>query len=122
MKKLNALILVIALCLSFTGVLEARRPMGVDENVPEPEQSHFSKSMNRLGSGFSNIAYGPLEVFYNLKEESKRDGYFKGAVPGLVKGLMWFGIREGVGIFEVVTFAAPMDPHLEPFNTEWLSL
>lgn len=95
----------------------------VEETQPDlsgPIQSFDSDPVERLGSGFANVVYGPLELIYQFKEEIKRTDPVRGAVPGVIRGVSWFATREAVGMFELVTFFRPLKPHLEPFDTDWL--
>lgn len=91
-------------------------------DLSQPRQSLYSAPVERIGSGVANIVYGPLELVYQFKEEIKRTDPIRGAVPGVIRGVSWFAAREVVGIFELVTFFLPLDPHLEPFNTDWLHI
>lgn len=119
-------ILILGLLLSFpiSGFSElAEQP--IDRSTPdlsEPRQSFVSARLERLGSGVANVVYGPLELPYQIKEEIKRTDPIQGSLPGLLRGLGWFGAREGVGLFEIVTFLVPLKPHLKPFDTGWLQV
>jgi len=94
----------------------------IQTDLSQPSQSFYSAPVERLGSGFSNIVYGPLELIYQFKEEIKRTDPIRGTVPGVIRGVSWFAAREVVGVFELVTFFLPLKPHLEPFNTDWLHI
>jgi putative exosortase-associated protein (TIGR04073 family) len=110
-----SVILMIVLSLSSPAFSEEK---SVD--LSQPSQSFNSSPVERIGDGFANIVYGPFELIYQLKEEVKRTDPVRGFVPGLFRGISWFATREVVGIFEMVTFFLPLDPHLEPFDTSWL--
>jgi putative exosortase-associated protein (TIGR04073 family) len=86
---------------------------------PKPAR-HFNASMNRLGSGFSNVVFGPLELLFRLHEEMKAHNPVRGLLPGLVKGMTWFGAREAVGIFEIGTFGTGQQSHLPEIDIDWL--
>ncbi|OGW86625.1 MAG: hypothetical protein A3C35_07485 [Omnitrophica bacterium RIFCSPHIGHO2_02_FULL_46_11] len=91
-------------------------------DLSEPHQSSSVSMLTRLNSGFINIATGPLELVNQPRQEIKRTNFLFGVVPGVVKGVAWFGIREGVGISEIATFPSHQKPLLEPIDTDWLSL
>ncbi|MBI4372520.1 MAG: exosortase system-associated protein, TIGR04073 family [Candidatus Omnitrophica bacterium] len=88
--------------------------------LSQPKESSDVSPLDRLNSGFANIFTGPLELINQLREEVKRRDLPSAIVPGVVKGVGWFAVREGVGIFELVTFFMPWEPHLEPMNLDWL--
>lgn len=95
----------------------------VNETSPDlsqPHESWYSAPLDRLTSGFVNIVYGPIELFYHLKEEIKRTNPVEGLIPGLAKGITWVVVREVVGVFEVVTFFIPWKSHLPRPDWEWL--
>ena len=118
-KKNIAGITVLVLCLLFSVSGFAAEETHPD--LAQPSQSIYSSPVQRLASGFGNIVYGPLEIIYQLKEEMKRTDPIRGLIPGVLRGVSWFGAREVVGVFEIVTFFLPLQPHLEPFSTSWLS-
>ena len=100
--------------------LEKQNAEETQADLSQPSQSFYSAPVERLGSGFANIVYGPLELIYQFKEEIKRTDPVRGAVPGVIRGVSWFAAREVVGVFELVTFFLPLRPHLQPFDTDWL--
>ncbi len=116
--------LISVVMISTSGFAESEpQPTGTTPvDLSAPHQSFFSAPVERLGDGFANIVSGPFELIYQMKEEIKRTTPVRGVIPGLLRGVTWFGLREGVGVFELVTFFLPLDPHLEPFNTDWLHL
>lgn len=77
--------------------------------------------LDQLGRGFSNMVYALFELPYQLKEEIKRTDPVQGLLPGVIKGVFWTGMREVVGVFEVVTFVAPSEPIIKNFDTDWLT-
>lgn len=93
-----------------------------DESQPTTSsENRSSQSVERLSKGFSNVVYGPLELIYQTKEEIKRKDPLRGLIPGLFKGIGWFVAREGVGLFQMVTFYLPgLGPELKDFDTDWL--
>ncbi len=124
MSKLFVLVLILLLFVSTSAfcALEKEKMEQTPVNLSQPKQSFYSAPIERLGDGFSNIIYGPLELVYQMKEEIKRTDPVRGVIPGLLRGVTWFGTREVVGVFEMVTFFLPLKPHLEPFNTDWIHL
>ena len=103
-------------CMRFS----KQRP-GEQPDLSQPRQSFYSAPFDRANSGFVNIVTGPFELIYQLKEETKRTNYLVGFVPGMVRGVTWFALREVVGVFEIATFWLPLKPHLEPFDFTWLA-
>ena len=123
MKLNHYVCLFAALMLIFSVSAYAVEKERIDQtpaDVTKPTESWYSAPLDRLGSGVGNIVYGPLELIYQTKEEIKRTDPVRGMVPGIIRGVTWFGKREVIGVFEVVTFFLPIQPHLEPFNTNWL--
>ena len=88
----------------------------------QPTIDYPSAVLERAGSGLANVAYGPLEVIYNVKEEIKRTDPLRGLIPGLGKGTGWLVTREAVGVFELVTCFLPYKPVLKKFDTDWIYL
>lgn len=117
--------MVALLCFTFFVSACARfskQKPGEEPDLSQPRQSFYSSPIDRLNSGFMNILTGPFELFYQPKEEIKRTNYVRGLLPGVFRGVTWFAVREAVGLFEIVTFPLPLKPHLEPINTDWLTL
>ncbi len=88
----------------------------------QPTIDYPSAMLERASSGLTNIAYGPVEVIYQLKEEIKRTDPLRGLIPGLGRGVGWLVVREAVGVFELVTFYLPYKPVLKKFDTDWIYL
>ena len=114
------LLCIFAANLAFAFRAEVQPIEQTSADMTEPTQTYFSSSMERLGSGFENILFGPLELPYQFKEEVKRNNYVRGLPMGLARGTTWFVAREVVGVFELVTFFVPLKPHLDPIDTSWL--
>jgi putative exosortase-associated protein (TIGR04073 family) len=82
--------------------------------------------LRQLGRGVSNIFTGILEVPSNVNAVAKENGDVAGITWGLFRGIWRCGIRETVGVFEVLTFPFGWEPILEPEfpfepgkSTEW---
>lgn len=84
------------------------------------QEATGNRLLKRASHGVTNVVYGPLELPYRMKEEIKRSDPVSGLLPGLVKGLGWSIAREGVGLFEILTFFREEEPLLPEFDTEWL--
>ncbi|MBI1978239.1 MAG: exosortase system-associated protein, TIGR04073 family [Candidatus Omnitrophica bacterium] len=91
-------------------------------DLSTPHQSYYSAALSRLNSGFINIVTGPIELVSHVRTEVQNSDPLQGFIPGVVKGITWFGIREVVGAFEVVTFLIPWKPHLKPVDLEWVTI
>ena len=118
-------LIVFLLCISFllTGCMRfSKQKPGEKPDLSQPRQSFYSGALDRLNSGFMNILSGPAELLNQPREEIKRTNPIRGLLPGMFKGVTWLTVREVVGVFEVGTFFVPLKPHLEPINTEWLTL
>lgn len=123
-KRRSFGLLALVLCFLFitTGWMRfSKQKPDERADLSQPRQSFYSAPFDRANSGFVNIVTGPFELIYQLKEETKRTNYVVGLVPGLVRGVTWFALREVVGAFELATFWLPLKPHLEPFDFTWLS-
>lgn len=100
----------------------AETTVGQGLQQTQPTIDYPSAMMERASSGLTNVAYGPLEVIYQLKEEIKRTDPLRGLIPGLGRGTGWMVTREAVGIFELLTFYLPYKPVLKKFDTDWIYL
>ena len=122
-RKKGFNVIAVALCFLFFASgcarLSKQKP-GAEPDLSQPTQSYYSSSVDRLNSGVMNMVTGPLEVVYQFKEEIKRTDPMRGLLPGVIRGVTWFAVREVVGVFEIGTFFIPLKPHLEPFDSDWL--
>src|SRR3990167_5433815 len=108
-------LIVLSLCFLFliTGCMHfSKQKPGEKPDLSQPRESFYSAPVHRLGSGFANILTGPFELVYQFKEEIKKSNPIYGTLPGVIKGVTWFAMREVVGVFEIVTFFVPWEPHL----------
>lgn len=119
--RLSLFILILGLILSTSVFAEIEKP---SEQTPTDLSKQTtpgeSYKLHRLGDGFANILYGPLEIVNQFRQEIKLSDPVRGFVPGIIRGFAWFGMREAAGISEIATFYVPAEPPLEPFDTSWL--
>ena len=94
-----------------------------ETQVVEHEKNVGNGPLARLTSGFVNLLTAPLELIDKPREELKKTNPVYGFVPGVFKGVGWFGARASVGVWEVLTFYLRHDkqPHLEPMDLDWLT-
>ena len=124
-ERLGLRLIAVMLCFLFlfAGCMRfSKQKPGEQPDLSKPMDSFYSAPLDRLSSGFANILTGPCELVYQFKEEIKRTDPIRGTLPGVIKGVTWFAVREVVGVFEIATFFIPWKPHLHPFDTEWISL
>ena len=124
LNRVFQFVLVLVLTFSISGFAEVEK-VKIEETPNElkhPTESVYSSPAGRLGSGFGNILYGPFELPYQIQQEITRTDFFRGIIPGVLRGVSWFGAREVVGVFEIVTFFLPLRPHLDPFDASWFSV
>ena len=124
-EKAQSRLIAAVLCFLFlfTGCMRfSKQKPGEKPDLSQPRQSFYSGPLDRLNSGFMNILSGPVELLNQPREEIKRTNPIRGLLPGMLKGVTWLTVREAVGVFEVGTFFIPLKPHLEPINTDWLTL
>ena len=120
-KEFNAIVLTLCFLLFASGCTRfSKQKPGEKPDLSQPRQSFYSAPLERFNSGVMNIVTGPLELVYQPKEEIKRTDPLRGLIPGVVRGVTWFAVREVIGIFEIVTFPIPWKSHLKPFDTDWL--
>jgi putative exosortase-associated protein (TIGR04073 family) len=70
--------------------------------------------VDQLGRGLSNILFGWIELGRNMIRVSKEEGDASGFTKGTGLGLWRMGIREVVGVFELVTFPFGWSAVVEP--------
>jgi putative exosortase-associated protein (TIGR04073 family) len=63
---------------------------------------------HKFGRGLSNLACGVMEIPAQIIEEDRRNGPFYAASIGFARGVGRFVTRELVGVYEIVTFPAPV--------------
>jgi putative exosortase-associated protein (TIGR04073 family) len=62
----------------------------------------------------ANTLFGIAEVPIQIQATMDREGSGAAATYGVLRGLQRFAMREGVGIYEIVTFPIPYPKYYEP--------
>ena len=71
-------------------------------------------ALRKLGRGFANVLFGFIEIPNQYTKAVSEHGGASGITYGVPKGFVrWIG-REFVGIFEIVTFPAPVPTGYKP--------
>lgn len=82
------------------------------------ERESEDKVVRQLGRGVANVLTGILEVPVNMYQVQDEHGEMAGATYGLIRGIWRFGVREVVGVYEIITVPfVRLDPIVEP---EWI--
>ena len=68
----------------------------------------------KLGRGLANTFFGIAEIPIQIQKTMDQEGSGAAATYGVVKGLGHFFMREGVGIYEILTFPIPFPRYYEP--------
>lgn len=90
--------------------------------VKSVEGSYFTRSVDRLGHGFGNVAYSPLEIPYQIGKDLERTNPVSAIIAGSIKGVTWFALRAVAGAIEVGTFLIPIQPLVRDFDTGWFNM
>ena len=70
--------------------------------------------LRKLGRGFANVLFGFIEIPNQYTKAVAEHGGASGITYGVPKGFVrWIG-REFVGVFEIVTFPAPVPTGYKP--------
>lgn len=82
----------------------------------EDQREHYKvdSMTTKLGRGVVNIFCGWLEIPNQVRISVKETDPVSGLVIGLFRGTAWTIARAGVGVFEVVTFPAPVPKEYKP--------
>ena len=70
--------------------------------------------LRQLGRGMTNVVTGVWEIPLNMHLINRDMGGFAGLTYGFLRGFCRFAVREGVGVFEIVTFPMGWQPIIEP--------
>ncbi len=100
MKKL--LIKACAFCIAAIGTLSVTTLCWAED------------PFTKLGRGVANTLTGWVEIPKNIYSTSVEDNAFSGLTLGLAKGIGMTFVRTGTGIYEVVTFPAPLPEDYKP--------
>jgi putative exosortase-associated protein (TIGR04073 family) len=68
----------------------------------------------KLGRGLANTLFGIAEIPIQIQATMEKEGSGAGATVGVLRGFGRFFMREGVGIYEVLTFPIPFPKYYEP--------
>ena len=99
---------------------------GIDLSPPPKSYSGTRDPLRQLGRGVANVVTGVCEIPFNIYNVNKEDGDFAAVTYGVLRGIWRFGVREVVGVGEIITFPfgwkSVVDPEffLEPApTTDW---
>ena len=70
--------------------------------------------VKKLGRGICNVITCPFEIFEQMSRVHKANGPMAGVTYGLLKGIAMTGVRAVVGVYEIVTFPAPIPSDYQP--------
>ena len=76
--------------------------------------SYADDAGRKLGRGLCNTLFGVAEIPIQIQRTVDAEGSGAGATYGVCKGFGYFFMREGVGIYEVLTFPIPYPRYYEP--------
>ncbi len=68
----------------------------------------------KLGRGFTNIATSPAEIAVRMIEIGQDHDYLTAAFGGLFKGAAYMVGRIGSGVYDILTFPAPVPAQYGP--------
>ncbi len=108
MKKLYALIVVVALVLAASPAWAQGSSSSLADQPP----------IQKLGRGFMNILDAPVEIPGTMIRQSEEKGAAKGMFEGFFFGAVNTVKRAAVGVYEVVTFPFPIPEGYEPILDE----
>lgn len=81
---------------------------------------------DQFGRGAANLLFGWIEIGRNMMRVRREEGEAAGFTKGFGLGLWRTGVREVVGVFELVTFPFGWGPLVEPayvvqtaYTTDW---
>jgi putative exosortase-associated protein (TIGR04073 family) len=84
----------------------------------QPPTKH--NALRKLGRGFSNLLFGIVEVPNQFTKTNAEHGGAGGVTYGIGKGICRWFAREGVGVYEIVTFPVPYPHGYKPvMQPEW---
>lgn len=107
-RKLISACLIFLFVFSAIGVAYCEEPISKEKNT----------AIRKLGRGVANILTFPLEVPHQISDVSNIEGPTAGLTYGLFKGIVMMVVRLGSGLYETVTFMAPVPPDYKPLLTD----
>lgn len=116
LKSIHILLLAAALAL-VTSATMADWETGGDGYKPPPpkeKESYGTTVGKKVGSAFSNIVFGFLEVPKNIVNTTNDINLAAGLTLGVAKGALHMGGRAIVGLVDLVSFPAPTEPLTTP--------
>ena len=93
----------------------AQRVTSEDDDLPKG-----NNALRKFGRGVANFLFGIVEVPNQITKARADQGGGSGTTYGVGKGIMRWFQREGVGIYEIVTFPFPAPKGYKPImKPEW---
>lgn len=84
----------------------------------QPPSKH--NALRKLGRGISNLCFGIVEVPNQITKTTSDQSGAAGVTYGVAKGFCRWFEREGVGVYEIVTFPFPVPHGYKPvMQPEW---
>jgi putative exosortase-associated protein (TIGR04073 family) len=77
-------------------------------------QALASGPMQKLGRGAANVLTGWVEIPRQVHDASVDENVLNGLTVGLAKGIGMTLLRAAVGVYEIVTFPAPVPGEYQP--------
>lgn len=71
-------------------------------------------AVRKLGRGLANTLFGIAEIPIQIQYTMETQGSGAAATYGVLKGFGRFFMREGIGIYEILTFPIPYPRYYEP--------
>ncbi len=117
LKPIRIVLLAAALSAFSCSVSAAGEMSNYGAYAPPPStksESYGDTIGRKLGSGFSNIALGFLEVPKNVVNTTNEVNMAAGTTLGAVKGLIHMCGRGMAGVIDILTFPLPTEPITTP--------
>jgi len=104
---------------------------GIAAQDPADDDAELDPAIRRapadqFGRGLGNVLFGWIELGKNMIRVGRDEGDAAGFTKGFGLGLWRTVVREGVGVFELVTFPFGWSPMVEPeyviqssYTTDW---
>ncbi len=119
MKKVMALVMVFALCVSFAGVVKAETtatPATATATTAAATTTAASgdNAVTKLGRGLLNVVASVFEIPTTMMQQGQDEGTVAAFTKGPVLGVVNTVVRALVGVYEVATFPVPIPQNYEP--------